>query len=110
MTAMSPIRMAMQADRLTRPVSDEYAASTHRADFFTDIEIQVAPGKLSIYANTTAYRARRGVWLGDEAAAIGRAVCAGECPREILADWCQDHAPATCDHDFDVPAWLRMTW
>jgi hypothetical protein len=90
--------------------TSDYAASSHQADFFTHIEIQVVPGKLKVYASTSVYRARRGVWCGPEAVAIGKAVCAGECPREILADWCQDHAPESCDHDFDVPTWLRMTW
>lgn len=95
----------------TPPNAEGYAAAEFdTADLWHSVEIQVHPARLVVYlSGHAAYRARRAIWDGPEAAAIGRSVCAGECPAGVLADWCEEHEPASRDWDFDPAKWLRRT-
>lgn len=74
---------------------------------------------VEVQANPTGFKVRyhRGgrtfnmhaVYIGADAVAVGAAVCNGEMPPAILADWCDDNTPARCDHDFNPGAILRKT-
>lgn len=97
---------------MTATIDGEYAAAWFEVDDVAhSLEIQVAPGRLTVYISSIfVYRARRAVWSGDEAAAMGLAVCRGECHPTILADWLDEHEPSSWggrNREFHAPTWLR---
>lgn len=72
------------------------------------LEVQVHPELLKVYlCGRGYYRSRRAEWVGREAAAIGLALCKGELPHDIFADWCEGNTPSHRDQDWDVIESMR---
>ncbi len=73
------------------------------------LELQITPMGFRLYLRCRFDNRQRlrVEYTGDEAATMGRAVCAEECHPVILADWCDEHTPDDCDFGFVPATWLR---
>ena len=72
------------------------------------LEIQANPTgfKVKHYRANSAHP-KQAEWIGADAVAVAAALCNGDMPPAILADFCDEATPIACDYDFKAGPLLR---
>jgi hypothetical protein len=71
------------------------------------LEVHVSRSVLMVVLQPFIGYQQSATWYGPDAVALGVAVCLGQMPPAILADYCDETAPNTCDPYFRPGERLR---